>query len=271
MMRLAAVLLVCGVTVSLCGAQCGAQDVPAAFAPPHCPSVRRAPSHPTAAQMVQTQEQGTADPTVILGPEPVGNMGALRYQVRDYADCTGESGCYWADLDAQTRRAQAALEDGVKAAPRGAKLALLLDVDETSLSSYCEEVQEDFGYIPDRFEAWIVSKDASTPIEGTVRLARLAQTLGVEVFFITGRPESQRAATEENLKAAGYTAWSHLSLKQPTDSGRRTAEYKAAERQKIAEQGYTLLLNVGDQWSDLQGVPMALHSVKLPNPFYYLP
>jgi hypothetical protein len=30
-------------------------------------------------------------------------------------------------------------------------------------------------------------------------------------------------------------------------------------------------MSVGDQWSDLNGEPRAEISVKLPNPFYYLP
>jgi hypothetical protein len=35
--------------------------------------------------------------------------------------------------------------------------------------------------------------------------------------------------------------------------------------------GYRLILNIGDQYSDLFGEPQAEASVKLPNPFYYLP
>ena len=198
-------------------------------------------------------------------------MGVLRYQVRDYADCVGTNGCYWAELDAQSKRAAELLENAAKSAPKQQKKALILDIDETSLSSYCEEVQEDFGYIPDRFEAWIVSQAASIPISGTVALVNRAHSLGVAIFFITGRPESQREATERNLRSAGYANWKHLAMKQASDASRSTADYKSAERARIAADGYTLLLNMGDQWSDLQGQPLALHSVKLPNPFYYLP
>jgi hypothetical protein len=239
--------------------------------PPTCPKLRKASPHPTALQMLAAQEQAAADPSVILAPEPLGNIGVLRYALRDYADCTGDAGCYWTDLDAQTQRALNTLEAGVRDAPRGAKLALVLDIDETSLSSYCESVAEDFGYLPDQWEKWIVSNEATIPIPGTLRLAKRAQALGVSVFFITGRPEAQRAATEANLATAGYAGWKHLSLKQSGAAYASTAAYKAAERAKIKADGYTLLLNIGDQWSDLQGLPMAQHSVKLPNPFYYLP
>jgi hypothetical protein len=254
-----------------CAIPSAAQVNPLLEGPPACPHPRKATAHPAADEIRRTEALAAADPTVLLAPEPVGNMGLLRYAVRDYADCTTSTGCYWSDLAAQTRRAQSVLEEAARAVPRATKKALVLDIDETSLSSYCEEVSEDFGYIPDRFEAWIVSDEASIPIPGTVALVKRAQELGVDVFFITGRPESQRAATERNLRTAGYSDWKHLALKQATDAGRSTADYKAAERAKIVADGYTLLLNMGDQWSDLQGTPQAQHSVKLPNPFYYLP
>jgi predicted secreted acid phosphatase len=47
--------------------------------------------------------------------------------------------------------------------------------------------------------------------------------------------------------------------------------YKSSERRKIVEQGYTIIMSIGDQWSDLDGEPRAEVSVKLPNPFYFIP
>jgi hypothetical protein len=50
-----------------------------------------------------------------------------------------------------------------------------------------------------------------------------------------------------------------------------TIEYKSEERHRILDKGYRIVLSVGDQWSDLLGEPKAEVSVKLPNPFYFLP
>ncbi len=50
-----------------------------------------------------------------------------------------------------------------------------------------------------------------------------------------------------------------------------TVEYKSEERKKIVDAGYRIVMSMGDQWSDLNGEPKAEISVKLPNPFYYLP
>jgi predicted secreted acid phosphatase len=44
-----------------------------------------------------------------------------------------------------------------------------------------------------------------------------------------------------------------------------TVEYKSAERKKIVDAGYRIVMSVGDQWSDLDGESRAEVSVKLPN------
>ena len=48
-------------------------------------------------------------------------------------------------------------------------------------------------------------------------------------------------------------------------------DYKASRRAQIAAQGYKIVLNVGDQWSDMKGKPEAELSVKYPDPFYFIP
>ena len=50
-----------------------------------------------------------------------------------------------------------------------------------------------------------------------------------------------------------------------------TIEYKSEERRRIATKGYRIAMSVSDQWSDLLGEPKAEVSIKLPNPFYFLP
>jgi acid phosphatase len=238
---------------------------------PRRPGVVARTTHPTQAEVAATAAAGASDPSVLVAAEPIENFGVVRYRVEDYADCEGGSGCYWADLDAQTMRAQTALDAELKAAKPGEKLAMVLDIDETSLTNYCEEKREDFGYIGSMFNAWLVSPEASMPIEGTLRLFAHAREAGVAVFFITGRPGEQREATARNLQAAGYKNWSGLRLRVGDEKKMSTVEYKSTERRKIVEDGYRIVMNIGDQWSDLNGEPRGEVSVKLPNPFYYLP
>ncbi len=217
------------------------------------------------------EEAGASDPTAILPADPLGNFDVARYRLADYDDCVGLGGCYWADLDAQYKRAEAAFDRLVASRKAGEKLALVMDIDETSLSGYCEMKREDYGYIRAMSDEWIVSPAAAVAIPGGVRLFNRARSAGVDVFFITGRPERQAEATARNLRAAGYQGWSGLALRHGAEASMPTIQYKAGRRAQIVAQGYRIVMNIGDQWSDLSGAPKAEVSVKLPNPFYFLP
>src|SRR5262249_62229810 len=101
-------------------------------------------------------------------------------------------------------------------------------------------------------------------------LARRARELNVAVFFISARPPEIKEATERNLRAEGYEWTAVIVLPPGQPSFSSAADFKAPERRKIAEQGYTILLTMGDQDSDLAG-GYAERTFKLPNPVYYLP
>jgi acid phosphatase len=202
--------------------------------------------------------------------ERIPNLDKVKAEIKQYHDCTCTCGCYTHDIDQQAARAIAFLQRRAAHKRPGEKLALVLDIDETTLSNYQEEIGADFGFIKKDFDAWAMSAEASA-IPGTLRLYKEAQKLGVSIFFITGRPDDEREATERNLRAQGFDNWQGMALR-PANHGKQTVgEYKSAERAKIAAQGYTLALNVGDQWSDLKGTPEAELSVKYPDPFYFLP
>jgi acid phosphatase len=259
---------------ALVGGVCVAQ-----VGPPVCPvaagktvaSGRPGAVRPSVVAVRATAEAAAADPSVLVAAEPMENFGVARYRLEDYAECVGTAGCYWADVDAQAKRAEVALDGLVARRKAGERLALVLDIDETSLSNYCEMKREDYGFLATMFNAWEVSSEADMALPGTLRLFNRARAAGLEVFFITGRPGDQRAATAKNLEAAGYKGWKGLSLREGPQKTMPTVEYKSEERKKIVDAGYRIVMSVGDQWSDLNGEPRAEISVKLPNPFYYIP
>jgi acid phosphatase len=207
---------------------------------------------------------------VVFPPEKVPNLGQIKQLLRSYHDCTCKCGCYTSELNEQADRAIAFLEKRKAAQKSGEeKLSVVLDVDETSLSNYSFYESTDMGRIPRLFEEWARSAQAPR-IESTLRLFQKARQLQLEVFFISGRQESLRAATEQNLKREGYGDWAGLLLRPKEDKSKTVAEFKSSARRKIADQGYDIILNVGDQLSDLNGEPAAELSVKLPNPFYLI-
>ena len=251
------------------------------YGPPACAGLHT-PHRATVEEARAEQAQGAVLDHALLAAEPMENFELQRYRLADYADCVGLGGCYWADLDAQYRRAEMALDAELAQHKRGEKLAIVMDIDETTLSSYCEMRREDFGYIGSLFNTWVVSPEAAVAIPGALRLFQKARTSGVAVFFITGRPGApdtsatahngdQTEATARNLRTAGFDGWAGLQLRNGPENGMTTIAYKSGERQRILDRGYRVVLNVGDQWSDLLGTPQAEVSVKLPNPFYFLP
>lgn len=146
----------------------------------------------------------------------------------------------------------------------GGKPAIVLDIDETSLSNYSGLVATNFSALGTALPA---AAGTGTAIAPTVALYKQAKAKGVAVFFITGRPALIASATQKNLKAAGYDqGWDGLVFKP---SGVETEAYKAGERAKLEQRGFHIVLNLGDQESDLDG-GHAERGFKYANPFYFI-
>ena len=185
------------------------------------------------------------------------------------------SGQYDKEFAAVVARAQAYME---KRAGAVSKPAIVLDIDETSLSNWPAYRMNrwsrittgpcDLDHGPCGIRAW-QAMATSKALAPTLELARRAEALGVAVFFITGRPPDLRDATERNLRQEGYRPTAVILLPEGA-TFESAADFKAPERRKLAEQGYTILLNMGDQESDLRG-GYAEKTFKLPNPVYFLP
>jgi len=218
---------------------------------------------------VNLSAQSVQPHTISQVSEPP-NLGQLKTKLKAYHDCTCTCGCYTKSLELQEQRAMALLESAAAYRKAGEKPALVLDIDDTSLSTWPELSANDFGFVSSVWNAWAETSSAPA-IPGTLRLFKRAQELGVAVFFITGRADTLRDATERNLHNAGYDKWDGLTLRTQDQVSEATIAYKSAARAQIVQQGYRILLSVGDQFSDLRGKPAADYSVKLPNPFYYIP
>jgi acid phosphatase len=208
--------------------------------------------------------------SVYAPAERILNFDILKTQLQQYHECTCTCGCYAKDLDHQADQAIAVLRARAAHRRPQEKLALVLDIDETSLSNYEEMVKAGFAYDSAVFHAWIDSAKAPA-IPGTLRLYNEARKLGVSVFFITGRADSEREATERNLRDQGYQNWQQLYLRPSALASQPVSVYKSGARAAVVAQGYRIVLNVGDQWSDDQGTPQAEFFVKYPDPYYFIP
>jgi hypothetical protein len=160
------------------------------------------------------------------------------------------------------------------------KPAVVFDIDDTLLNTYDYEIASQFGFTP-ASNAVFVNAAAFPAVFNMPGLVSFAASHGYAVFFITGRPQAQTDATVTNLTSAGYATpqSGHLFLKPTAPPSYlhcanapacTTIEYKSGTRAFIASQGYSIMADFGDQYSDLLG-GNAGHQVKIPNPMYYIP
>jgi len=201
---------------------------------------------------------------------------------------------YEADIAAVLHEAK---EWVAQRAPQVTQPAIVLDIDETSLSNWTRIYRDQFAYFangPCRLDQpgfcgdqqWQRNEEAPA-IKPTLDLYKFARCLDVaspcrpvDVFFVTGRQESGEPIdgetptqwTMENLNKVGYLGLSadHLYMRRKGFPG-PVENFKMAARTEIEQKfNVTIIANVGDQDSDLVG-GHAERTFKVPNPFYFIP
>ena len=229
------------------------------------------------------------------GGEGIPNIDSDKLTIRTYyhASSAGiadkSSSPYISEMHAIEDAQWAWLSDAYdEAVAAGEKPAIVFDADDTTLWTYdMEDGAMHFVFDPVLQNTWVQEKKfPATP--GMVDFVQQAHDMGFAIYGITGRRAAQEAATVGNLEDVGYTAfdadnfytkWDGADTNAPSyvhcdgdgNTSCSTVEYKAWTRAHIEQaDGVDIVLNVGDQWSDLQG-GYADHTLKLPNPTYFLP
>jgi HAD superfamily, subfamily IIIB (Acid phosphatase) len=175
--------------------------------------------------------------------------------------------------------AQAMTYLGAQKSRQTAKPAVVFDIDDTLLNTYNYGIALQFGFTS-ASNAVFVNNEAFPAVFGMPSLVNWAGSHGYTVFFITGRPGTQRQPTAGNLQKAGYRVpdgTGRLFLKSATapsylscGTSCTTIQYKSGTRRHIESLGYHIVASFGDQFSDLKG-GFAARTFKLPNPMYFLP
>ncbi|KAG8381563.1 hypothetical protein BUALT_Bualt06G0134600 [Buddleja alternifolia] len=153
------------------------------------------------------------------------------------------------------------------------KDAWIFDVDETLLSNFPYYADHGYGleiFDSTKFDQWVETGMAPA-IEPSLKLYEEVLSLGFKVILLTGRSERHRSITVDNLFRAGFREWDKLILRSPEDHGKTATIYKSDKRSELVAEGYRILGNSGDQWSDLLGSSMSTRSFKLSNPMYFIP
>jgi predicted secreted acid phosphatase len=203
----------------------------------------------------------------------LGSAFAFDVKVDNLASCKASlveyihSGAYSKDIEKKAKTALTYLQQEVALAQVN-NLAVVFDIDETLLSNTTALEKYSFGGDEVVFDQITQAADA-TPIHPVINIYNWAKQHQMAVYLVTGRSELFEQATISNLNKAGIKNWDGLYF-WPHNSKLNVQEFKSAMRKKIQTEGKVVVLNIGDQHSDLLG-GNAQKSVKLPNPFYIIP
>ena len=224
------------------------------------------------------------------------NIDILKSQLKEYKEGRdGEPGNYDEDIKQVFDRALAYVQRRVAESKQpGAEdkpLAIVLDIDETSLSNWPNLKANNFGFIKGGpcleqptlscgFDEWILKASAPAIPQALTFYNTVIDTTNVAVFFITGRRNSQRQATLLNLDAAGFRGFAGLKTRPDDQHDESIVPFKRGERKALEQpdskdkpykiRPYKIIATIGDQLSDLEG-GAAECGFKVPNPFYFVP
>jgi hypothetical protein len=234
----------------------------------------------------------------------VTNLDVLRQQLRNYygdplgTGVFGATSNYAKEASGVAARGSWWLAVNAFWHHKGAQKAIVLDVDDTTLTTWNYEIFSNWAYNP-ATNATYVNGELFPATPGMVQMVDKAKAEGYAIFFITGRPAIQEAATLGNLTSsdsigldAGYPTPTtvkdgedglftkpaladypnYLKVACAGDTGGvcTTSDYKTATRAHIESLGYDIVANFGDQFSDLRG-GFADQTFKMPNPNYFIP
>lgn len=135
--------------------------------------------------------------------------------------------------------------DQALAATSEKPLAIIADIDETVLSNqpYNEMlIAKNISFTQENWAEW-VNKKSAVPIPGALEFYNYADSLGIEVIYLSNRRVENYAPTKANLISAGFPFDDDTIMLLRDKDGN-----KKARRKQLAL--YNLVLLIGDNLSD---------------------
>ncbi|MCU0378181.1 MAG: 5'-nucleotidase, lipoprotein e(P4) family [Bacteroidales bacterium] len=145
------------------------------------------------------------------------------------------------------RNAKIALDDNLAAYDKSKPAAVVLDIDETILDNspfQGWQVHAMKGYSTEEWTRW-VNEARARALPGALEFTRYADSIGVELFYISNRDQEDLGPTIENLADAGFPSSdsTHLLLRGQTSS--------KTERRNSVGRDFEILLFIGDNLADM--------------------
>ncbi|MDD4215751.1 MAG: 5'-nucleotidase, lipoprotein e(P4) family [Bacteroidales bacterium] len=146
--------------------------------------------------------------------------------------------------------AKLALDVRMNLAPLDKPLAVVLDIDETLLdNSYFEAnlIETNTSYTTENWKEWS-DKECATAIPGAIEFLNYVETKGVEIIYISNRCENELEASIVNMEKVGFPAVPKENYLFRTDESSKN------NRRAMVNETYNIILLVGDNLNDFDGV-----------------
>lgn len=190
------------------------------------------------------------------------NLSVTKEKIRNYY----ESGQYEKEVSAILNEAMNKINKlNISKDPKN---VVIFDIDETALDNYPHLTEVDYGYIKSLWDEWLMS-GKSKSISKVKEFYDYLISKNIKVIFITGRNNEFYEITYKNLKDVGYSLFDTLITRNDFYKHKKAIEYKSKMRKELVNNGYHIIANIGDQWSDLEGGNSGI-KIKLPNYLYYI-
>lgn len=144
--------------------------------------------------------------------------------------------------------------------------AVVFDVDDTALLNYAASKKMGFGYVKSTVDEWVSSAEVPA-IPQVKELYDYLLSRNFKIIFLTGRFHDEYDYTFQNLVNEGFATFDTLIVRKQEEQKLPAVEFKSNVRTALTEQGYEIVGNVGDQWTDLDG-PYSGIKIKIPNYLY---
>lgn len=144
--------------------------------------------------------------------------------------------------------AKSALAENIKAKQTDKPAAVVLDIDETVLdNSYYEAYMAADGtsFSDSTWAIWTAKADA-TEVPGAIDFLKYAQSLGVEIIFVSNRYPEELEATMDNMKKLGFP---EVPAENFLMKEKDASSCKKERREKVSEK-YEIVMLVGDNLGD---------------------
>ena len=164
------------------------------------------------------------------------------------------SGEYTACLHQTYNSAHDLLAKTLKQTPKGKKPAIVTDIDDTLINGtiyFSSLVGTHDRRSVERSLYWWHNQPLDA-LPGSLKFIRYAHSLGIDIFYISGRFNDVKPVTINNLVQLGFpVADEDHVLLQPALN---TTLSKESKRQSIRDKNYHILMVLGDQLDDLAEV-----------------